>query len=55
MTPDPAYPDARVLAVRTAAEIPEQRPQTVKTPNLDRIRAAMLADAYEALSGRSRL
>jgi len=55
MTPDPAYPDARVLAVRKAAEAPEQRSLPVNTPNLDRVRAWHLQAAYDALSGPRRV
>jgi HK97 family phage prohead protease len=39
LTGDPAYSGARVLAVRSAAPIPERVP----TPNLDRIRLEMAA------------
>jgi HK97 family phage prohead protease len=44
MTPDPAYTDARVLAVRSAQEAP--RGERVPTPNLDLVRSWILADKY---------
>ena len=46
MTPDPAYEDARVLAVRNRVELPDE---PVATPNLDRIRAEILAERYASL------
>jgi HK97 family phage prohead protease len=49
LTPDPAYEEARVLAVRNAAE-PLQEPHTaVATPNLDLVRSWRLNDAYRRL------
>jgi HK97 family phage prohead protease len=42
MTPDPAYTDARVLAVRARSEPPA-------TPNLDRVRAWLLEDRYDQI------
>jgi HK97 family phage prohead protease len=41
MTSDPAYPDARVLAVRNADGAPKLSP----TPNLDVVRGWLLADS----------
>jgi len=49
MTPDPAYRDARVLAVRGSAEVaavPQERPAT---PNLDLVRAWAAEAAYDRL------
>lgn len=45
MTPDPAYPDARVLAVRAAHEPPGGQETPGGTPNLDRLEL----NRYEAL------
>jgi len=42
MTGDPAYAGAKVLAVRTA----DPAPPRVATPNLDRVRLQLLADAH---------
>jgi HK97 family phage prohead protease len=44
MTPDPAYETANVLAVRAAP-----RAAAVGTPNLDALRASLLADRYDSL------
>ena len=44
LTPDPAYEDARVLAVRTA-----QLPPPGATPFLDQVRAWRLADEFASL------
>ncbi len=49
MTPDPAYADARVLAVRDASTGPQQAPGPVETPNLDTVKGWLLADRYAAL------
>lgn len=49
LTPDPAYPDAKVLAVRTRPETPAGPLVAVETPNLDQIRAWRLQSAYDAL------
>jgi HK97 family phage prohead protease len=49
LTPDPAYPDAKVLAVRTRPEGPVGPLVAAETPNLDRIRAWRLEAAYDAL------
>jgi HK97 family phage prohead protease len=48
MTPDPAYPDARVLAVRHA-EASVAPAVALETPNLDLVRAWGLQAAYDAL------
>lgn len=47
MTPEPAYQGARVLAVRSQTSEPSGR---VLTPNLDRVRALLLADEYDRLN-----
>jgi HK97 family phage prohead protease len=47
MTPDPAYETARVLSVRSQ---PPPGAIRVATPNLDRVRAAVLEDVYSRLS-----
>jgi len=47
MVPDPAYPTARVLAVRNRVELPGER---TATPRLDALRAELLAARYDALS-----
>jgi HK97 family phage prohead protease len=44
MTPDPAYTDARVLAVRNAQEA--RRGERPPTPNLDLVRSWLLADRF---------
>jgi HK97 family phage prohead protease len=51
MTPDPAYETARVLAVRqaVAAIDPDGAAAPPPTPNLDRLRADLLAQQYAAL------
>ena len=49
MTPDPAYPDARVLAVRSVPESPSAG-LAAGTPNLDRVRAWKLEAAYERMN-----
>lgn len=49
MTPDPAYQDAQVLAVRSRPEAP---PAAAATPLLDQVRAWRLAERYDALSRR---
>jgi len=46
MTPDPAYETANVLAVRNRIETPAPAAR----PNLDRIRAEILAERYDSLS-----
>lgn len=48
MTPDPAYEGSRVLAVRSGGVIPagERSP----TPNLDALRAELLAERYGSLT-----
>jgi HK97 family phage prohead protease len=46
---DPAYTGARVLAVRTAPEAPEQRSAVIETPNLDQIRLWQLQESYARL------
>jgi len=46
---DPAYTGARVLAVRTAPEAPEQRSPVMDTPNLDQVRLWHLQERYAAL------
>jgi HK97 family phage prohead protease len=52
MTPDPAYEDARVLAVRTAPPETAQEPrERVPTPNLDQIRRWRLEARWAALDG----
>jgi HK97 family phage prohead protease len=55
MTPDPAYPGAKVLAVRTAPEAvtrPQERPET---PNLDLIRSWRQQAAYDSLTSSNYL
>lgn len=47
MTPDPAYETAAVLAVRNADAGATVR---VPTPNLDQVRAWVLAERYDSLS-----
>jgi len=47
MTPDPAYESARVLAVRQAAQRIEA--ERGPTPNLDLLRAELLAERYARL------
>jgi phage head maturation protease len=49
MTPDPAYRDAKVLAVRTTPETPSERPERPPTPNLDQIRRWALEARWAAL------
>jgi HK97 family phage prohead protease len=52
MTPDPAYRDAKVLAVRSAAEMPtgpSEALATPATPNLDMVRGWRLSKAYDAI------
>lgn len=53
MTPDPAYPGARVLAVRasTRPEGPLRPEAAIETPNLDQVRAWALQIRYDALDG----
>jgi HK97 family phage prohead protease len=46
MTPDPAYDGARVLAVRHARELEQDRPPT---PNLDQVKAWRLGERYASL------
>jgi HK97 family phage prohead protease len=46
LVPDPAYPTARVLAVRNRIEAPDR----TATPRLDAVRAELLAARYDALS-----
>jgi HK97 family phage prohead protease len=48
MTPDPAYPDARVLAVR--AVVPDPAGPVVATPNRDLVKSWRLADRYAMIS-----
>jgi len=49
LTPDPAYESARVLAVRQqAADAAAAAP--VATPNLDQVRAWLIAERYDHLS-----
>jgi phage head maturation protease len=48
MTPDPAYRDAKVLAVRAAADVLAGAREP--TPNLDQVRGWILADRYAKLS-----
>lgn len=48
MTPEPAYKDARVLAVRSGP--PTEPPGGIVTPNLDRARALRAEDLYSSLS-----
>jgi HK97 family phage prohead protease len=50
MTPNPAYQDARVLAVRTQPSVEASGGIVVATPNLDAARALRLADEYARLS-----
>jgi HK97 family phage prohead protease len=50
LVPDPAYPDARVLAVRAAPDQPAGALERPPTPNLDQVRAWRLEAAYDALS-----
>jgi len=52
MTPDPAYREARVLAVRTAAETPVVPQDRLATPNLDRIRLWRQQAGYAAIVTR---
>jgi phage head maturation protease len=52
MTPDPAYTDAKVLAVRTAPVTPQEPQGGVSTPNLDRLRLAALLEREAALNSR---
>jgi phage head maturation protease len=49
MTPDPAYVDANVLAVRKAAQIEEKAGTLANgpTPNLDTVRGWLLEEQYE--------
>jgi HK97 family phage prohead protease len=47
MTPEPAYEDAKVLAVRSA---PTVETPVLVTPNLDALRADLLRDRYDSLS-----
>jgi HK97 family phage prohead protease len=47
MTPDPAFEDARVLAVRSAQEASGDA--AAPTPNLDVVRGWLLADRYAQL------
>lgn len=49
MTPDPAYPDARVLAVRNLPEAPVRPPGRLETPNLDQIRLWRLEAEYDRI------
>lgn len=46
MVPDPAYTDAKVLAVRAAGPARDGGRLAVATPNLDRVRLARLAARY---------
>ncbi len=48
LTPDPAYEDAKVLAVRNASDAVQGR-LVVATPNLDAVRGWGLEDAYARL------
>lgn len=50
LTPDPAYEEARVLAVRNAPGTPQEPRGDVATPNLDVVRGWLLDDRYAALS-----
>jgi HK97 family phage prohead protease len=50
LTPDPAYEEARVLAVRTAAEGPQEPRSAAATPNLDVVRGWLLDERYARLS-----
>lgn len=50
LTPDPAYESARVLAVRQAAGVIAA--EHVPTPNLDSLRAMLLAERYDRLDQR---
>jgi phage head maturation protease len=52
MTPDPAYPTAKVLAVRDASETPQEAPGRVATPNLDRLRLQAALEREKALNTR---
>jgi HK97 family phage prohead protease len=47
LTPDPAYEEARVLAVRHAAAQVER--ERVETPNLDKVRAWLLEERYSQI------
>ena len=49
LTPDPAYPDARVLAVRSTSEASVRPAEALVTPNLDLVRGWRLTKAYEAI------
>jgi len=49
MTPDPAYSEARVLAVRGAPDPPVVAQERLATPNLDRVRAWRQRAAYDAI------
>jgi len=49
MTPDPAYPDARVLAVRHETSPAIVLEEKVPTPNLDAVRAWQLEERYSQL------
>jgi len=49
LTPDPAYIDARVLAVRTAEPVPASTAQ-VATPLLDEVRSWRLRDQFGSLT-----
>jgi HK97 family phage prohead protease len=51
LTPDPAYVDARVLAVRTS-EADETRKERPATPNLDRLKLELLREQYAILERR---
>lgn len=47
LTPEPAYEDARVLAVRAAEQVAAGEP--VATPNLDVVRGWLLEERYQSL------
>jgi HK97 family phage prohead protease len=49
LTPEPAYDGARVLAVRNAERLEQER---IQTPNLDRLRIAELERLYGELDKR---
>ncbi len=51
LTPDPAYVDARVLAVRSAGAAALPGLEAPPTPNLDRVRSWRLADEFATLRG----
>jgi len=49
MTPDPAYPDAKVLAVRNLPDSPSLPAAGLATPNLDLVRSWQQQAAYDRL------